>query len=67
MLSTILVLFKHNIEFTIINIAVAMTVLLYLLFNAAEKPKSEYICHHIHLHAFELLMMIKVTKTLSYM
>ena len=59
--------FKNKNSHTIINIAVAMTVLLYLLFNAAEKPKSEYICHHIHLHVFELLMMIKVTKTLSYM
>lgn len=59
--------FKNKNSHAIINIAVAMTVLLYLLFNAAEKPKSEYICHHIHLHAFELLMMIKVTKTLSYM
>ena len=59
--------FKNKNSHAFINIAVAMTVLLYLLFNAAEKPKSEYICHHIHLHAFELLMMIKVTKTLSYM
>lgn len=43
--------FKNKNSHTIINIAVAMTVLLYLLFNAAEKPKSlnKYVITYIYM------------------
>lgn len=50
--------FKNKNNHTIFNIAVAMTVLLYLLFSDTEKPKSLniYVITYIYT-PFELLMI----------